>query len=78
MGRSFNMLAIAGALLALLGIIGLAMPVFTTQQTSEVAHIGDLKVEARENTPHVIPPLVSGGALALGVILLAGGLYQRR
>ena len=78
MGRSLNMLVIAGALLALLGIIGLAMPVFTTQQTSEVAHIGDLKIESRESTPHVIPPLVSGGALALGVILLVGGLYQRR
>jgi len=46
MGRSMNGLLIVGALLALLGIAGLAMPVFTTSQTSEVAKIGDLRVES--------------------------------
>lgn len=77
MGRSMNMLMIAGAVLALLGVAGLAMPVFTTQQTTEVARLGDLKVQAREETSHAIPPLVSGSALVLGIILIGGGFYRR-
>jgi len=77
MARSVNTLVIVGALLAVLGIAGLAVPVFTTSQTSEVARIGDLHVESKENTPHVIPPLLSGGVLVLGVILIGGGLYRR-
>jgi hypothetical protein len=78
MGRSMNMLMIVGALLAIIGIAGLAVPVFTTPQTSEVARIGDLKIESRENTTHAIPPLVSGGVLVLGLVLLGGGLYRRQ
>ncbi len=77
MGRSMNMLVIAGALLVLLGVAGLAVPVFTTPQTSEVARIGDLHVEAKEDKTHVVPPLVAGGALVLGIVLLAGGLFRR-
>lgn len=78
MGRSMNMLMISGALLALLGIAGLAIPVFTTQQMTDVAKIGDLKVQARESTSYVIPPLVSGGALVLGIILIGGGFYRKQ
>lgn len=71
-------LSIAGAVLVLLGLIGLAIPIFTTQQTRDVAKIGDLKIQTTEATPHAIPPLLSGGALALGVVLVAAGFYQRR
>ena len=78
MGRSTNILVIFGALLALLGIVGLAIPVFTTTQTNEVARIGDLKIQTQENASHAIPPLVSGGALVLGIILIGGGLFRRR
>lgn len=77
MGRSMNLLVIAGALLALIGLAGLAMPVFTTPQTTEVARIGDLHVDAKQDKTHSIPPLVSGGALVLGVILMGGGLLRR-
>jgi hypothetical protein len=77
MGRSTNSLVILGALLALLGIVGLAIPVFTTTQTNEVARLGDLKIQTQENTSHAIPPLVSGAALILGVILVGGGLLRR-
>ena len=78
MGRSTNILVILGALLALLGIVGLAIPVFTTTQTNEVARIGDLKIQTQENTSHAVPPLVSGSALVLGIILVGGGLFRRR
>lgn len=78
MGRSTNILMILGALLALLGVVGLATPQFSTLQTNDVAQIGDLKVQTQESTSHTIPPLVGGGALALGLILLGGGLYRSR
>ena len=77
MGR-MNGLVVGGVILALLGLLGLAMPIFTTQQTKEVAKIGDIKLQTTENTSHVIPPMVSGGALVLGIVLIGAGLYVRR
>jgi hypothetical protein len=77
MGRNLNALVISGVIFVLLGITGLAIPVFTTQQTTEVAKIGDLKIDARENQVHAIPPLASVGALILGIVLIGGGLYRR-
>ncbi|PKU23080.1 hypothetical protein [Telmatospirillum siberiense] len=73
-----NTLIISGILLAFLGIVGFAIPVFTTQQTKDVARVGDLQIQTQEDTSHVIPPLVSGGALILGIVLVSGGLYRRR
>ena len=78
MGRSANLLVVAGALLVLLGIVALAIPVFTTHSTKDVATIGDIKIQSEEKEPHVIPRLASGGALALGVVLLGAGIVQRR
>ena len=78
MGRGMSGLMIAGAVLVLLGLVGYAIPIFTTQQTKDVVKLGDLKVQATENTAHVIPPIVSGGALVLGVVLIGAGFYQRR
>jgi hypothetical protein len=79
MGRSsLTGLTIAGAVLVLLGLLAFAVPVFTTQETRDVARVGDLKLQTTENRSFVIPPLVSGGALVLGVILIGAGLYQRR
>ncbi len=77
MGR-MNGLVIGGVILILLGLVGFAIPIFTTQQTKEVAKIGDLKLQTTENTSHVIPPMVSGGALVLGIVLIGAGLYTRR
>jgi len=78
MDRSTNMLLIAEVALALVGVVGFGIPEFTTQQTREVARIGDLKVQAQESTFYAIPPLFSGSALVLGIILIGGGLYSRR
>ena len=67
-----------GALLAVLGILGLAIPVFTTSQTKNVAQLGDLKIQNTEQSTHVVPRALSAGALVLGVVLIGAGLYQRR
>ncbi len=70
-------ITIGGAALVLLGLLGFAIPMFTTQQTKDVAKIGDLKIQSTESTSHVIPPLVAGGAIAIGVVLVGAGLYRR-
>ncbi len=67
-----------GALLALLGILGLAIPVFTTSQTRDVAQLGDLKIQSTEQSTHVVPQALSAGALVLGAVLIGAGLYQKR
>lgn len=72
------LLIAGGAIMVALGLIGLAMPMFTTQETKDVARIGDLKLQTTESTSHVVPPLLSGGVLVLGVILIGAGLYQKR
>ncbi len=77
-GRSANGLVLVGAIIALLGLAGIAVPYFTTSQTKDVAKIGSLKIQANEDTGHTIPPLLSEGALALGIVLMGVGLVQRR
>jgi hypothetical protein len=67
-----------GAALAILGVLGLAIPAFTTSQTKDVASIGSLKVQTDEQTTHVVPHALSLGALAIGVILIAAGAFARR
>ena len=76
--RSANVLVVIGAILALLGVIGFAIPIFTTRETKDVAKVGDLKLQTTEAREHVIPPPVSGGALVIGIVLIGAGLYQRR
>ena len=67
----------AGAILVLLGLLGIAVPMFTTEQTKEVAHIGDLKIQATESKTYTVPTLVSGGAMLLGLVVLGAGLYRK-
>ena len=71
-------LVIIGAVLAVLGVIGFAIPIVTTEQTKDVAKVGDLKLQTTESTTYVVPPIVSGGAIVLGIVLIGAGLYMRR
>jgi ABC-type nickel/cobalt efflux system permease component RcnA len=67
-----------GAVLVVLGMLGLAIPVFTTSQTTNVAQLGGLKIQSTEQSSHVIPQALSAGAIILGVVFIGAGLYQRR
>lgn len=67
-----------GAIIALLGLLAMAQPMFTTNQTKNVATFGDLKIQANEQTSHEIPPILSGAALIVGLVMVAGGLYQKQ
>jgi len=79
MGRtSLTGLTISGAVLVLIGLLAFAIPVFTTQQTKDVARIGDLKLQATESKSYIIPPYLGGGAVVLGVVLIGMGFYQKR
>jgi hypothetical protein len=74
-----NGLALGGAVfLLLLGLIGFAIPVFTTQQTKGVARVADLNLQSTESTSHIIPPIFSGGALVFGAVLIGVGFFQKR
>lgn len=72
-----NSITCLGALIALLGILGLAIPVFTTSQTKDVINVGSLKIQNTERSTHVVPQALSAGALVLGVVFIGAGLYQR-
>jgi hypothetical protein len=65
-----------GAILAIVGLILLAYPFFTTTQTKDVANVGPIHVQENEQQTHMIPPILSGGILAIGVVMLAGGLMK--
>lgn len=67
-----------GAILAILGLIAFAMPSFNTEETRDVVKLGDLKVQARTEEPHFIPPIVSEGAMLLGILLIGAGVVMNR
>ena len=67
-----------GAFIALLGGIGLAIPVFTTSQTRDVASVGDVKIQSTEQSTHVVPMALSVAGLALGLVLVGAGVYAKR
>ena len=72
-----NSLAIFGALLFLLGILGLAVPVFSTTKTEDVAKLGGLKIQARHDQTHVIPPMVSEAAIVFGGVLIGAAVLTQ-
>jgi hypothetical protein len=71
-------LILVGAVLVALGLLGFAIPIFTTQETKDVAKIGDLKIQTTESTSYTVPPLLSGGVVVIGVIFIGAGLYRKR
>jgi len=70
-------LMIGGAVLTLLGVLGLAVPEFATHDTKDVASIGGFRIQTVAVTPHAVPAVLSGGALAVGIVLVGAGLYRR-
>ena len=73
-----NGIMLAGLALVIAGIMGFAIPAFTTRDTKEVARVGDLKIESSQETSHTVPPLLSAGLLLVGVVLIGAGLYRKR
>jgi hypothetical protein len=70
-------IVMVGAIIALLGLLALAIPQFTTNETKNVVTLGDLKVQATEPTSHSVPPLAAGAAIIIGLVMAGSGLYQK-
>jgi len=62
-----KILAVAGLLFFVLGIVGLVHPDFTYHKTEEVAHVGPMRATVNEEKVAHVPAAVS-------VILLVAGL----
>jgi len=71
-------LMLAGAIIALIGVVAIVVPSFTTGETHDVAKIGDLKLTAKEETTHIVPPFVGPVVLGVGVLLMGAGILARR
>ena len=74
---TMNGLVKGGAVLMLLGLLGFAIPIFTTDRTTDVARLGDLKLQTTQSTTHVVPPLLSGVALLIGALMVGVGFVRK-
>jgi len=79
MNRSaLNGLTIIGAVFVVISALVFAAPFFTVQKTTDVARLGDLKLQTTENKTYTIPPLFGGAALVLGAGFISAGVVRRR
>ena len=67
-----------GGLLALLGILGLAIPRFTTSQTTDLASVGDITFQNKTVSHHMVSQPLTIAALLLGVALIGASVYARQ
>jgi hypothetical protein len=64
---------IAGAVLVVFGFIALIVGGVPYRSTKQVAVLGDMKMEVKEEKQLTIPPFVSGIAILAGAVLLVRG-----
>jgi hypothetical protein len=69
-----TVLLIAGVALVLIGVLAFAGVGFTTNRAR--VSVGPLEATVKEE--RTLPPLVAGGAIVLGVVLLAAGARRSR
>jgi hypothetical protein len=63
----------AGAVLVVLGFVGLVWGGLPYKKTENVAQFGDLKMQVTEKKQMAIPPVVSGLAILAGAAMLVRG-----
>jgi hypothetical protein len=66
-------LVVIGLILAVLGLVALAVPSFTYFTTERVADVGFLKIDISRPHTIVFNPIVGGVALAAGIVLVLVG-----
>ena len=71
-----NKRVIIGAIVTVIGFIGLAIPYVTTHDTTKLAQVGDVTLESTEDTQHPIPLAAAAGAVVLGLVLIGAGLFK--
>ncbi len=67
-----------GALLAFFGFVSLTTSLFIPDYAGHASTIGDMNIPTAQTTPQIIPQEMSWGMLALGMVLISGGIYRRR
>jgi len=65
-----------GGLLILLGLLGLAIPRFTTFRTTDVASAGDITVQSKTISHHMVSQPLIIAALLLGIVFVGAGTYR--
>jgi hypothetical protein len=65
-----------GGLLVLLGVLGLAIPGFTTTQTTDLASEGDITYQNKTISHHMVSQPLAIAALLLGFGLIGAGATQ--
>jgi len=70
-------IAIVGALLLVFGIVALAYQGLTYTTRDTVLEVGPLKATADRQHTVAIPPVLSGAAVAAGVVLLIIGSRKK-
>ena len=65
-----------GGLLLLMGILGLAIPKFTTSQTTDLASVGDVTFQNKTISHHMVSQPLTIAALLLGVALIGQAPMQ--
>jgi len=70
-------LVVIGLILAVLGVVALAVPSFTYFTTERVADVGFFKVDVSRPHTIVLNPIVGVIALAAGVVMMLAGLRSR-
>jgi hypothetical protein len=68
---------VIGLILIGLGILGLAVPAFTTHEDKEVLRVGDVRLNANVEETHTVPPLLAGAVLLVGGVLFGVGVRKR-
>jgi hypothetical protein len=61
---------VLGIVLMVLGVLGLAYGGFSYTREKKIIDIGPLQATTRTNETVPVPPLVSGAAVAAGIVLL--------
>ncbi len=68
---------LAGIILIALGILALAYQGFSYNQTEKDAQLGPIQIQHTETHTIPLPPLVGGGFVLVGVVLLIAGTRSK-
>jgi hypothetical protein len=71
------MMRMAGVLLLVAGLAGLAFGTFQYTRKKDVIDVGPLHVQAKQKQTVTIPPLAAGGVAALGLVLTLVGSRRK-
>jgi hypothetical protein len=73
-----GLLMLVGFMLALCGLVAIAVPYVTTEKTTDVAKVAGLSLSVTEQTSRRVPPWLAPVALGAGLLLMGASVVTRR